>query len=86
MFKSPVKEVPILKTPINFLKTVASPRQATRNLQMQTSKSINTVENDFTIDRYSKPSATNSILIEITFDKTSCNMKLSFSYSNKTTN
>jgi hypothetical protein len=59
MFKSPVKGIPVKRAPISFVKTVTSPGQTVRTLQVQTSKTISTVDNDFTIDQFSKPSATN---------------------------
>lgn len=63
MFKSPLKGMPPTKrAPINFVKTVTSPTH-TRPLQVQTSKTINTLENDFTIDQFSKPSVTTLLSI-----------------------
>lgn len=41
MYKSPVKMMQGKKTSINFIKTVASPRQFPKPLQIQTAKNIN---------------------------------------------
>lgn len=62
MFKSPIKGVGTKRGPINFVKTVTSP-SLSRPLQAQTSKTISTVENDFTIDQFSKPSVTTLLSI-----------------------
>lgn len=42
MFKSPVKGIQIKKSPINYIKTLVSPKQTHRTLQIQTNKVIST--------------------------------------------
>lgn len=49
MFKSSVQGFHIKKGPINFVKSVVSPKQADRPLQFHTSKSISTAENEMVI-------------------------------------
>jgi hypothetical protein len=82
MFKSPAKGIPAKKSPISFIKTAVSPRQAQRALQMQTSKSISTVENDFTIDHFSKSSSTSILSLEVTLEKPTRLLRFAFPFSN----
>lgn len=84
MFKSPVKGVQPKRAPINFVRTVASPAQPGRTMQVQTAKSITTVESDFTIDQFSRPSAA-LLSLEITLDRPVRTMRLAFPYSSDTT-
>ena len=53
MFKSPARTPPPKRAPISFVKTVTSPQA--RPMQVQTAKSISTMENDFAIEQFNKP-------------------------------
>lgn len=53
MFKSPSKVMQGKKGTINFIKTVTSPNNS-RQLQIQTAKNINTLDNDLSIDQFNK--------------------------------
>lgn len=55
MFKSPIKgTIASKKPPINFIKTVVSPRYAPKPTQVQTTKNINSIDSDFIQDHYAK--------------------------------
>lgn len=82
MFKSPAKGGPAAKrAPISFVRTVASPTMQGRGIQVQTSKSISAVDSDFTIDQFSRPSASALLSVEVTLDKPVRTLRLAFSYT-----
>lgn len=78
MFKSPIKgTIASKKPPINFIKTVVSPRYGSKPTQIQTAKNINSTDSDFIHERYPK----NHLILEITLDKPVRVLKFSFPYS-----
>jgi hypothetical protein len=79
-----MKGVPAKRAPISFVRTVASPGQAGRGIQVQTSKSITAAEADFTIDQFSRPAAA-LLSLEVTLDRPLRTMRLAFPYSPETT-
>jgi hypothetical protein len=86
MFKSPAKGAPVVKrAPISFVRTVASPGQAPRGMQVQTSKSISAADTDFTIEQFSRPSNNSLLSLEVTLDRPVRTMRLAFPYSQDTT-
>lgn len=84
MFKSPVKGIPIKKSPISFIKTATSPRQANKPPHAQTSKSISTAENDFAIDQFTKPNPSSLLSLDISLDRPARTLKLAFSFTAET--
>lgn len=82
MFKSPARTAPPKRGPISFVKTVTSP-QAARPMQVQTSKTISTMENDFAIEQFNKPT-THLLSLEVTLDKPVRTLKLAFPYHPET--
>lgn len=82
MFKSPARTPPPKRAPISFVKTVTSPQHA-RAMQVQTAKSISTVENDFAIEQFNKPT-THLLSLEITLDRPVRTLRLAFPYHPET--
>lgn len=81
MFKSPIKgTIASKKPPINFIKTVVSPRYGSKPTQIQTTKNISSTDSDFIHEHYPK----NHLILEITLDKPVRVLKFSFPYSQET--
>lgn len=80
MFKSPVRNMPAPKrSPVSFIKTVASPRHP------NTSKPIAMSSHDFSIEQFTKQSNALMLTLQIALEKVNVPHRCIFTYNNDTT-
>lgn len=81
MFKSPVRNVPAKKAPISFIKTVASPRQASRPLLPLTTKTLGSADEDYSPQH--RP--TSLLTMEVHLEKPTRSQRFAFPFHERTT-